>query len=211
MTATLAKPRTGWSSPQRKIWIVLVVGVILFLFSSATVEDKLMAVLTAATALAVIYTIEEYYVIRWLKSISNSRPRASLLVRISGIDSGEPQVTMAVPSKIILFSDDEEGAPLKDIITSFPGSPAAVAATQVVADMRRTSPQRLKYHEGEISVRLAARELSDSEVGAWRQLNEAYDQLSQEIEDGYTDDGKSLRQAVLNKLDDYSTKTTEDS
>ena len=211
MTATLAKPRTGWSSPQRKIWIVLVVGVILFLFSSATVEDKLMAVLTAATALAVIYTIEEYYVIRWLKSISNSRPRASLLVRISGIDSGEPQVTMAVPSKIILFSDDEEGAPLKDIITSFPGSPAAVAATQVVADMRRTSPQRLKYHEGEISVRLAARELSDSEVGAWRQLNEAYDQLSKEIEDGYTDDGKSLRQAVLNKLDDYSTKTTEDS
>lgn len=57
MTATLTKPRIGWSSPQRKVWIALVVGVILFLFSSATVEDKLMAVFTAATALAVIYTI----------------------------------------------------------------------------------------------------------------------------------------------------------
>lgn len=77
--------------------------------------------------------------------------------------------------------------------------------------MRRTSPQRLKYHDGEISVCLVARELSDSEVGAWRQLNEAYDQLSQEIEDGYTNDGKSLRQAVLTKLDGYSTKTTEES
>lgn len=210
MTVTLAKPRVGWSSPQRKIWIALVVGVILFLFSSATVEDKLMAVLTAATAFAVIYTIEEYYVIRWLKSISNSRPRASLLVRISGLDSDEPQVTMEVPSKITLFSDDGEGDSLKDIITSFPGSPAALAATQVVADMRRTSPQRLKYHDGEISVRRAPRDLNDSEVGAWRQLNEAYDQLSQEIEDGYTNDGKSLRQAVLNKLDDYSTKTVEE-
>ena len=193
MTATLTKPRIGWSSPQRKIWIALVVGVILFLFSSATVEDKLMAVLTAATALVGIYTIEEYYVIRWLKRISNSMPRAYLSVRISGLDSGEPQVTMAVPSKITLFSDDGEGAPLKDIITSFPGSPAALAATQVVADMRRT------------------RDLSDSEVGAWKKLNEAYDQLSQEVEEGYTKDGKSLRQAVLNKLDDYSTKTVEES
>lgn len=211
MTATLAKPRIGWSSPQRKIWIALVVGVILFLFSSATVEDKLMAVLTAATALVGIYTIEEYYVIRWLKRISNSMPRAYLSVRISGLDSGEPQVTMAVPSKITLFSDDGEGAPLKDIITSFPGSPAALAAIQVVADMRRTSPQRLKYHEGEISVRLAPRDLSDSEVGAWKKLNEAYDQLSQEVEEGYTNDGKSLRQAVLSKLDDYSTKTVEES
>lgn len=210
MTATLTKPRTGWSSPQRKIWIALVVGVILFLFSSATVEDKLMAALTAVTALAVIYTIEEYYVIRWIKRISNSKPRAYLSVRVSGLDSGEPQVTMAVPSKIILFSDDGEGASRKDIITSFPGSPAALAATQVVADMRRTSPQRLKYHEGEISVRLAPRDLSDSEVGAWKKLNEAYDQLSQEIEEGYTKDGKSLRQAVLNKLDDYSTKTVEE-
>lgn len=211
MTATLTKPRTGWSSPQRKIWIAFVVGVILFLFSSATEEDKLMAVLTAVAALAVIYTIEEYYVIRWLKRISNSRPRAYLSVRVSGLDSGEPQVTMEVSRKIILFSDDGEGAPLlKDIITSFPGSPAALAATQVVADMRRTSPQRLKYHEGEISVRLAPRDLSDSEVGAWKKLNEAYDQLSQEVEDGYTNDGKSLRQAVLNKLDDYSTKTVEE-
>ena len=76
--------------------------------------------------------------------------------------------------------------------------------------MRRTSPQRLKYHDGEISVRLAPRDLNDSEVGAWTQLNEAYDQLSQEIEEGYTKDGKSLRQAVLNKLDDYSTKTVEE-
>ena len=210
MTATLTKPRTGWSSPQRKIWIALVVGVILFLFSSATVEDKLMAALTAVTALVVIYTIEEYYVIRWLKSISNSRPRAYLSLRISGLDSDEPQVTMEVPSKITLFSDDGEGASRKDIITSFPGSPAALAATQVVADMRRTSPQRLKYHDGEISVRLAPRDLNDSEVGAWTQLNEAYDQLSQEIEEGYTKDGKSLRQAVLNKLDDYSTKTVEE-
>lgn len=211
MTATLTKPRIGWSSPQRKIWIAFVVGVILFLFSSATEEGKLMAVLIAVVALAVIYTIEEYYVIRWLKRISNSRPRSCLSVRVSGLDSGEPQVTMSVPSKIILFSDDGEGAPLKDIITSFPGSPAALAATQVVADMRRTSPQRLKYHEGEISVRLAPRDLSDSEVGAWRRLNEAYDQLSQEVEEGYTKDGKSLRQAVLNKLDGYSTKTTEES
>ena len=210
MTPTIAKPRIGWSSPQRKIWIAFVVGVILFLFSSATVEDKLMAVLTAATALAVIYTIEEYYVIRWLKRISNSRPRAFLSVRVSGFDSGEPQVTMAVPSKITLFSDDGEGDSLKDIITSFPGSPAALAATQVVADMRRTSPQRLKYHDGEISVRLAPRDLNDSEVGAWKKLNEAYDQLSQEIGDGYTKDGKSLRQAVLNKLEDYSTKTVEE-
>ena len=106
MTATLTKPRIGWCSPQRKIWIAFVVGVILFLFSSATVEDKLMAGLTAATALVGIYTIEEYYVIRWLKRISNSMPRAYLSVRISGLDSGEPQVTMAVPSKITLFSDD---------------------------------------------------------------------------------------------------------
>lgn len=210
MTPTIAKPRIGWSSPRRKIWIAFVVGVILFLFSSATVEDKLMAALTAATVLAVIYTIEEYYVIRWLKSISNSRPRAFLSVRVSGLDSGEPQVTMEVPSKITLFSDDGEGDSLKDIITSFPGSPAALAATQVVADMRRTSPQRLKYHDGEISVRFVARELSDSEVGAWKKLSEAYDQLSQEIWDGYTNDGKSLRQAVLNKLDDYSTKTVEE-
>lgn len=210
MTATLAKPRTGWSSPQRKIWIVLVVGVILFLFSSATVEDKLMAVLTAVTAFAVIYTIEEYYVIRWLKSISNSRPRVSLSVRISGLDSDEPQVTMEVPTKATITFEDGEIGILKDAITSFPGSPAAVVATQVVADMRRTSPERLKYHGGEISVRLVARELSDSEVGAWRQLNEAYDQLFQEIEDGYTNDGKSLRQAVLNKLDGYSTKTVEE-
>lgn len=210
MTPTIAKPRIGWSSPQRKIWIAFVVGVILFLFSSATAEDKLMAALTAVAALAVIYTIEEYYVIRWLKRISNSRPRAFLSVRVSGLDSGEPQVTMAVPSKITLFSDDGEGDSLKDIITSFPGSPAALAATQVVADMRRTSPQRLKYHEGEISVRLAPRDLNDSEVGAWKKLNEAYDQLYQEIEDGYTNDGKSLRQAVLNKLDDYSTKTVEE-
>ena len=212
MTVTLAKPRVGWSSPQRKIWIALVVGVILFLFSSATEEDKLMAVLIAVVALAAIYTIEEYYVIRWLKRISNSRPRAYLSVRVSGLDSGEPQVTMEVSRKIILFSDDGEGAPLfKDIITSFPGSPAALAATQVVADMRRTSPQRLKYHEGEIFVRLAPRDLSDSEVGAWRKLNKAYDQLSQEVEEGYTKDGKSLRQAVLNTLDGYSTKTTEES
>lgn len=210
MTATLTKPRIGWGSPQRKIWIALVVGVILFLFSSATVEDKLMAALTAVTALVVIYTLEEYYVIRWLKRISNSRPRAYLSLRISGLDSDEPQVTMEVPSKITLFSDDGESASRKDIITSFPGSPAALAATQVVADMRRTSPQRLKYHDGEISVRLAPRDLNDSEVGAWIQLNEAYDQLSQEVEEGYTKDGKSLRQAVLNKLDDYSTKTVEE-
>lgn len=211
MTATLTKPRTGWSSPQRKIWIALVVGAIMVLFSSAPVECKLMAVLIVIAAHVIIYAIEEYYVTRWLRSISNSTPRKYLSVRISGIDSGEPQVTMAVPSKIILLSDDGESAPLKDIITSFPGSPAAVAATQVVADMRRTSPQRLKYHDGEISVCLVARDLSDSEVGAWRQLNEAYDQLSQEIEDGYTNDGKSLRQAVLTKLDGYSTRTTEES
>lgn len=76
--------------------------------------------------------------------------------------------------------------------------------------MRRTSPQRLKYHDGEISVRLAPRDLSDSEVGAWKKLNEAYDQLSQEVEEGYTNDGKSLRQAVLTKLDGYSTKTVEE-
>ena len=210
MTATPMKPRTGWSSPQRKIWIALVVGVILFLFSSATVEDKLMAVLTAVTAFAVIYTIEEYYVIRWLKRISNSRPRASLSVRISGLDSDEPQVTMEVPNKAIIVFENGESVTIKDAITSFPGSPAAVAATQVVADMRRTSPQLLKYHDREISVRLVARELSDSEVGAWRQLNEAYDQLSQELEYGYNNDGESLRQAVLNKLDDYSTKTVEE-
>ena len=210
MTVTLTKPRTGWSSPQRKIWIALVVGVILFLFSSATVEDKLMAVLSAVTAFAVIYTIEEHYVISWLKRISNSRPRAFLSVRISGLDSDKPQVTMEVPRKTITLFEDEESDILKDAITSLPGSPAAVAATQVVADMRRTSPQRLKYRDGEISVRLVARELSDSEVGAWRQLNEAYDQLSQEIEDGYINDGKSLRQVVLDKLDDYSTKTVEE-
>jgi len=77
--------------------------------------------------------------------------------------------------------------------------------------MRRTSPQRLKYHDGEVIVDLVALELSNSEIEAWRELNKTYDQLVQEVEDGYTSEGKSLRQKVLNKLESYATKTMEES
>ena len=77
--------------------------------------------------------------------------------------------------------------------------------------MGRTSPQRLKYHDGEVIVDLVALELSNSEIEAWRELNKTYDQLVQEVADGYTSEGKSLRETVLNKLESYATKTMEES
>ena len=75
--------------------------------------------------------------------------------------------------------------------------------------MMTVSPQRVWYYNGDVIVDLVALELSESEVAAWRDLNKIYKQLSEEIADGYTGEGKSLKQEVLNKLEKYATNDEE--
>ena len=75
--------------------------------------------------------------------------------------------------------------------------------------MMTVSPQRVSYYNGDVIVDLTALELSESEVDVWRDLNTIYKRLSEEIADGYTGEGKSLKQTVLNKLEKYATNDEE--
>lgn len=146
-----------------------------------------------------------YRTVRWLKSVSGGIPRRRIKVCISGLDVDEPQVSIST-----LHYDQRTGKTFtRDTVTSIPKSPAALAALRVVANMMTVSPQRVWYYNGDVIVDLEALELSESEVGAWRDLNKIYKQLSEEIADGYTGEGKSLKQEVLNKLEKYATKDEE--
>lgn len=201
------KPKTRLSMTQVAFCMALILAAMLISLSSSSDTIRSLMVAGVGATLFIITQVSNRRTVRWLKSVSGGIPRRRLRVCISGLDVDEPKVSISLPH----FDQRIGKTVTRDTVTSVPNSPAALAAIRVVANMGRTSPQRLKYHDGEVIVDLVALELSNSEIEAWRELNKTYDQLVQEVADGYTSEGKSLRETVLNKLESYATKTMEES
>ena len=158
---------------------------------------------TGACAILFVYLrVSRYLTVRWIKSISGGSLRKHLEVWIDDLEGDEVEVHMS----------EEQFFKLGTYFTSVPNSPAALAAVQVVADMMRTtSPQRVKYSRKGVTVKLEVLKLSESDLKVWMRLNEIFDQLAQENEEGYMEGGGTFKQLVLDRLDSYATKTEEKS
>lgn len=205
METTPKKPETRLSVAQLAFCVALTLAAMLISLYSSSGTIKVLMVVGAGVIFYITVQVINYRTVRWLKSVSGGIPRRRIKVCISGLDVDEPQVSIST-----LHYDQRTGKTFtRDTVTSIPKSPAALAALRVVANMMTVSPQRVWYYNGDVIVDLEALELSESEVGAWRDLNKIYKQLSEEIADGYTGEGKSLKQEVLNKLEKYATKDEE--
>ena len=205
METTPKKPETRLSVAQLVCCLTFALSAMLISLYSSSDIIKVLMVAGVGVILYINVQVINYRTVKWLKSVSGGIPRRRIKVCISGLDVDEPQVSIST-----LHYDQRIGKTVtRDAVTSIPNSPAALAAVRVVANMMTVSPQRVSYYNGDVIVDLTALELSESEVDAWRDLNTIYKRLSEEIADGYTGEGKSLKQTVLNKLEKYATNDEE--
>ena len=205
MENTPKKPETRLSEAQLVCCLTFALSAMLISLYSSSDIIKVLMVAGVGVILYINVQVINYRTVRWLKSVSGGIPRRRIKVCISGLDVDEPQVSIST-----LHYDQRIGKTVtRDAVTSIPNSPAALAAVRVVANMMTVSPQRVSYYNGDVIVDLTALELSESEVDAWRDLNKIYKRLSEEIADGYTGEGKSLKQTVINKLEKYATNDEE--